>query len=227
MDKSSRNKALEGGSSDEEEAFESADEGEESTKSVKPPCATSADIRSANSTLKELVGKNDASTRGQVTSGEEIKTGTTEEGKKNIKMDGDIAQDEHKVETLAEDNPVGDERSPSSEESVEGSESIKTELVEERTDKLNINSPKTSEDEAQVTKSARDIDEKDTEASKEELDVEQDQSPENENELIAKENTVKRKDDGQNEASENLDKLQQKSSSESICDDKDKDTRDR
>ncbi|XP_078371536.1 protein FAM114A2-like isoform X2 [Oculina patagonica] len=228
MDKNSRNKALEGGSSDEEEAFESADEGDEGTKSVKKSSATSADIGSANSTLKELVGKNDASTRSQVASAEEIKTGTTEEGKQNIKMDSDIAQEENNVETLAEEDPVCDERSPSSEESgQQGIESSKTELVEEGTDKLNIDTPKLIEDGADATESARDIDEEGhTEAIKEEIDVEQDQSSENENELMAEENTVKAEDDGQNEASENLDKAQQKSASESICDDKAKDTRD-
>lgn len=231
MDKNSRNKAVEGGSSDEEEDFESADEGEEGTKSVKPQSATSADIGSANSTLKELVGKNDASTTSQVTSAEEIKTGTAEEVKQNIKMDGDTAQEEHKVETLAEDDSdrIGDKRSPSSEESVQGSESGETELhVDGGTDKLNINTPKMSEDELKATKSACDTDEKgDTEAIREEIHVDQNQSPENGNKLVTEENTEEKEDDGQKEPSERSDEDQQKSAPESTCDDEDKDTPDR
>lgn len=228
MDKNSRNKAVEGGSSDEEEDFESADEGEEGTKSVKPQSATSADIGSAHSTLKELVGKNE--TTSQVTSAEEIKTGTTGEAKQNIKMDGDTVQEEHKVETLAEDDSdrVGDKRSPSSEQSVQDSESGETEFVEGDTEKLNINTPKMPEDELKATKNACDTDEKgDTEAIREEIHVDQNQSPENETKRVTEENTVEEEDHGQKEASESSDKDQQKSTSESTCDDEDKDTPDR
>ena len=228
MDKTSKSKAIEGGSSEEEEeAFESADEGEEDTKSEKPSSATSADIGSVNSTLKELVGKSDVYTSCQVTSGEEIKSSPAEEGKQITKMD----EEERKLETPARDDPdmVRDEPSPSSKESVvHGSEASETENVEEGTDKINDNTPEISEDKAiKAAKTERDYDvEKvDTEAGKHE--VNEDQCPENEHELLAKENIIEGEDDGQKEASENFDKDPQQSSTEPTCDHKVEGTRDR
>lgn len=228
MDKNSRSKAAEGGSSDEEEAFESADEGEEGAKNVKPPFATSADIGSANSTSKEPVGKNDASIKSQATSGDDIKSGTAELREQNPKMDENIVQENNEIETLAEDEPepcvvstVSSERSPSTEESVQATEeSNKTVLVEDDTGNI---SRKPSENETKAAiKSERENDEEegDTEADKIGVNLEQDQSLENETELVAKENIVAKDGDGQNEASENLVKEQQKVTSESTCDDK-------
>lgn len=230
MDKNSRSKAAEGGSSDEEEAFESADEGEEGAKNVKPPFATSADIGSANSTSKEPVGKNDTSIKSLATSGDDIKSGTAELGEQNPKMDENIVQENNEIETLAEDEPepcvvstVSSERSPSTEESVQATEeSNKTVLVEDDTGNI---SRKFSENETKAAiKSEREHDEEEgdklTEADKFGVNLEQDQSLENETELVAKENIVAKDGDGQNEASENLVKEQQKVTSESTCDDK-------
>lgn len=224
MDKISRKKATEGGSSDEEEAFESADEGEETSKSVKPTSATSADIGSANSTLKELVDKNDASTRNQVyTSRQEINTGTTAEGKQDTKMDNDTAEEEHEVETLAveKDPSIVSEHSPSPER-VQTRESRSN--TEEDTDKQNI-TPKLSEDETEAKRIEGDNGERgqvDTETDKQGVTVGQDQSLENEDENIGERN-----DDRQNEASENLANDQQKDISKSSPDVKVEDKRDR
>lgn len=218
MDKISRNKATEGGSSDEEEAFESADEGEETSNSVKPTSATSTDIASANSTLKELVGKNDASTRSQVTSGQEINSGNATEGKRNAKMDNDIdnVEEEHKVENLAvEKDPslvtVITEQSPSP-ESTQTTESRSE--TEEDTDKLNSNL-KLSEDETGVK--ATEGDNGDTERD-EQVSVREEQSPGNEDELVAEENIGQTNDYGKNEVSENSANDQQKCSTESSSD---------
>lgn len=59
MDIIFRDKVIEGGSSDEEEVFESVDEGEEFLKIVKLIFVMLVDIRFVNFMLKELVGKND------------------------------------------------------------------------------------------------------------------------------------------------------------------------
>lgn len=230
MDKNSRSKAAEGGSSDEEEAFESADEGEEGAKNVKPPFATSADIGSANSTSKEPVGKNDASIKSQAASGDDINSGTAELGEQNPKMDENIVQENDEIETLAEDEPepcvvstVSSELSPSTEESVQATEeSNKTVLVEDDTGNI---SRKFSENETKAAiKSEREHDEEEgdklTEADKFGVNLEQDQSLENETELAARENIVAKGGDGHKEASENLVKEQQKVTSESTCDDK-------
>ncbi|PFX15574.1 Protein FAM114A2 [Stylophora pistillata] len=103
MEKDSRDKTAEGGSSDEEDAFESADEGEEGTKHSKHstrPVATSADIRSSHSTLKESVGTNDASTTRQVTSGGEINSENEELEKRNSNMDENVVLENIEVENL-------------------------------------------------------------------------------------------------------------------------------
>lgn len=230
MDKISRHKATEGGSSDEEEDFESADEGEETSNSVKPTSATSADIVSANSTLKELVGKNDALTRSQVTSGQEINFGNATEGKRNAKMDNDIdnVEEEHKVENLAvEKDPslvtVITEQSPSP-ESTQTTESRSE--TEEDTDTLNSNL-KLSEDETEVK--AIDGDNGDTETDEQEVSVREEhaQSPGNEDELLAEENIGQTNDDGKNEVSENSANDQQKYSTESSSDVKVEDKLDR
>ena len=230
MDKISRHKATEGGSSDEEEDFESADEGEETSNSVKPTSATSADIVSANSTLKELVGKNDALTRSQVTSGQEINSGNATEGKRNAKMDNDIdnVEEEHKVENLAvEKDPslvtVITEQSPSP-ESTQTTESRSE--TEEDTDTLNSNL-KLSEDETEVK--ATDGDNGDTETDEQEVSVREEhaQSPGNEDELLAEENIGQTNDDGKNEVSENSANDQQKYSTESSSDVKVEDKLDR
>lgn len=228
MDKISRNKATEGGSSDEEEAFESADEGEETSNSVKPTSATSADIASANSTLKELVGKNDASTRSQVTSGQEINSGNATEGKRNAKMDNDIdnVEEEHQVENLAvEKDPslitVITEQSPSP-ESTQTTESRSE--TEEDTDKLNSN-PKLSEDETEAK--ATEGNNGDTETDEQEVSVREEQSPGNEDELVAEVNIGQTNDDGKNEVLENSAYDQQKCSTESSSDVKVEDKLDR
>lgn len=59
MDIIFRDEVIEGGSSDEEEVFESVDEGEEFLKIVKLIFVMLVDIRFVNFMLKELVGKND------------------------------------------------------------------------------------------------------------------------------------------------------------------------
>ena len=219
MDKISRNKVTEGGSSDEEEAFESADEGEETPKTVKPTsAATSADIRSTNSTLKELVGKNDASPTSQVASGQETKTGTAAERKQNTEMDNTTVEVEKKqeVETLVvEKDPsvVLREHSPSGPESVQTTGSRGE--TEEDTDQLNITT-KVSEDETE-TKGIEE-DNGDTEPDKQDVSAGEEQSPENEDELIAEENIGERNNDGLKEASENVANDQLEDISESPSD---------
>ena len=213
MDKISRNKATEGGSSDEEEAFESADEGEEATKAVKPTSATSADIRSANSTLKELVGKNDASPTSQVASGQEINTGIAAERKRNTKMDNNVAEiaKEHEVENLAvEKDPSIESEHSSSPESVQTMESRSE--TEEDTDQLNAKK-KVSEDETETKRTEGDIGESETDHRG--VSVGPEQSPKNEDELVAGKNIGERKDNGQNETSENVANGQQNDISES------------
>lgn len=225
MDKISRNKATEGGSSDEEEAFESADEGEEATKAVKPTSATSADIRSANSTLKELVGKNDASPTSQVDSGQEINTGIAAERKRNNKMDNNVAEiaKEHEVENLAvEKDPSIKSEHSSSPESVQTMESRSE--TEEDTDQLNAKK-KVSEDETETKRTEGDIGESETDHRG--VSVGPEQSPENEDELVAGKNIGERKDNGQNETSENVANGQQNNISESSSDVKVEDKLDR
>lgn len=72
MDIIFRDKVIEGGSSDEEEVFESVDEGEEFLKIVKLIFVMLVDIRFVNFMLKELVGKNDVLLISQVVLGQEM-----------------------------------------------------------------------------------------------------------------------------------------------------------
>lgn len=216
MDTISRDKATEGGSSDEEEAFESADEGEESSKTAKPTSATSADIRSANSTLKELVGKNDASPTSQVASGQEMNTETAAERKQNTEKDNDTIEieKEHEVENLVveKDPSIESEHSPSP-ESVQTIESRSE--PEEDTDQLNIKT-KVSEDETENERIEGGIGE--TETDHRGVSVGHEQSPENEDELVAGKNMEERNDNGQNEMSGNVANDQQNDISESFSD---------
>ena len=217
MDKTSRSKATEGGSSDEEEAFESADEGEEASKTVKPTSATSADIRSANSTFKELVGKNVESPTSQVASGQEINTGTVAERKQNTKMDNNTVgiENDDQVENLAveEDPSIESEHSPSP-ESVKTMESRSE--TEEDTDQLNIKT-KASEDETETKKIEGDISETGTDHRG--VSGGPEQSPENEDELVAGKNILgERNNDGKTETSENVANDPQEDISESSSD---------
>ena len=224
MDTISRDKATEGGSSDEEEAFESADEGEESSKTAKPTSATSADIRSANSTLKELVGKKDGSPTSQVVSGQEISTGTAAERKQNTEMDNNTIEieKEHEVENLVvEKDPSIEKHSPSL-ESVQTIESRSE--PEEDTDQLNIKT-KVSEDETENKRIEGGIGE--TETDHRGVSVGHEQSPENEDELVAGKNMEERNDNGQNEMSGNVANDQQNDISESFSDVKVEDKLDR
>ena len=225
MDTISRDKATEGGSSDEEEAFESADEGEESSKTAKPTSATSADIRSANSTLKELVGKNDASPTSQVASGQEMNTETAAERKQNTEMDNDTIEieKEHEVENLVvkKDPSIESEHSPSP-ESVQTIESRSE--PEEDTDQLNIKT-KVSEDETENKRIEGGIGE--TETDHRGVSVGHEQSPENEDELVAGKNMEERNDNGQNEMSGNVANDQQNDISDSFSDVKVEDKLDR
>lgn len=225
MDTISRDKATEGGSSDEEEAFESADEGEESSKTAKPTSATSADIRSANSTLKELVGKNDASPTSQVASGQEMNTETAAERKQNTEMDNDTIEieKEHEVENLVveKDPSIKSEHSPSP-ESVQTIESRSE--PEEDTDQLNIKT-KVSEDETKTKRIEGGIGK--TETDHRGVSVGHEQSPENEDELVAGKNMEERNDNGQNEMSGNVANDQHNDISESFSDVKVEDKLDR
>ena len=229
MDEVSRSKATEGGSSDEEEAFESADEGEETSKNVKPTSATSADIRSANSTLKELVGKNDASPTSQVASGQEINTATAAKRKQNTKIDNDMVEVKKEHQAALENLAVDEDPSIVSEhsllpENVQTAES-KSE-TEEDTDLLNI-TPKVSEDETETKGIEKDNG--NTETDKQEVSTGQERSPENEDELVAEKNTVigESNDDGLNEASGSVANDQQKDISGSSSDFKVEDKSDR
>lgn len=223
MDKNSRNKATEGGSSDEEEAFESADEGEEGSKNVNRAVATSADIRSANSTLKESVGKNDTSTSSEVTSGDGIKPVTAELGMQNTKMDENIALEKNEDETSTEKKPessVDCEGSPSTEvkdtaEIVEATGSSKT--VEED---ASTTASKSSEDELTATESEKDnitVDEDKLTDHGVTTEQEQGQTTVNQIDVVAKDRTEGK---GNNEAAENSEKEQQTVITESNADDK-------
>ena len=228
MDTISRNKATEGGSSDEEEAFESADEGEEASKTLKPTSATSADIRSANSTLKELVGKNDASPTSQVASGQEISTGTAAEGKQNTKMDNNTVEieKEHEVENLVveKDSSIESEHSPFPES---GQTLESRSETEEDTSQLNIKT-KVSEDETETKRIEGDIGEIKTDHGG--VSVGHEQSPENEDEqteLGPGKNIGETNDNGQEETVENVANDQQNNISESSSDVKVEDKLDR
>ena len=130
MDKDPRNKEAEGASSDEEEAFESADEGEEGAKSSKCPSATSAGIESANSTSKELVGTNDASVKTPVLSGGDINSETSKLDNNAHKTDENMPQEKEAKETSEEDIPCTAtvDHSPCSEENID---SISAKLSED------------------------------------------------------------------------------------------------
>ena len=122
MDKDLRSKDAEGASSDEE-AFESADEGEEGAKSSKPPSATSAGIESANSTSKKLIGTNDTSVKTPVILGVDIKTETTELDDNTPKMDGNMPQEKEEKEAHEEDiSCTATDSLPCSEEGEKGIE---------------------------------------------------------------------------------------------------------
>ena len=113
MDKKTRYKEAGGASSDEDEAFESADEGEEGSKSSRPSFATSAGDDSSNSTSKELVGKNDTSEKPLAISASDKNLETTELDKEVPKMAGNMAEETKAAEDTAEDIPsVVTESSP-------------------------------------------------------------------------------------------------------------------
>lgn len=151
MDKEIRDKNAEGGSSDEEEAFESADEGEDGTKHGKHSTrvvATSADIRSPHSTSKESVGMNDASITRQATSDGDISSEKEELEMRNSSMDENVVQ-ENIVEGYLrkeESTVIQDENSPSTEKIVdENSQATESSETIEKNTKTRAS--KSSEDE--------------------------------------------------------------------------------
>lgn len=151
MDKEIRDKNAEGGSSDEEEAFESADEGEDGTKHGKHSTrvvATSADIRSPHSTSKESVGMNDASITRQATSDGDISSEKEELEMRNSSMDENVVQ-ENIVEGYLrkeESTVIQDENSPSTEKIVDEN-SQATESSETIEKNAKTRASKSSEDE--------------------------------------------------------------------------------
>lgn len=106
MDKKTRDKEAGEASSDEDEAFESADEGDEGSKSSRPSFATSAGDDSSNSTLKELVGKNDTSEKPLTNSASNKNLETTELGKEVPKMAENVPEETKAAEDTAEDFPT-------------------------------------------------------------------------------------------------------------------------
>ena len=219
MDKDIRNKDVEGASSDEEEDFESADEGEEGAKSSKPPLATSAGIECANSTSKELVGKNDTSTKTPVTSGDGINLKTAEVENQTPKMDENVTREKEVGETHGEDIPCRvTESSPCSEQSEQDAETSHETLVVEDTNRI---SPKLSDDKTKAAESQKDNDEKiqneTAEAGKQE-ESGQGKSTAMDSELGAEESTVPKDNRGQREASASLGEGPRKDSVESSCD---------
>lgn len=113
MDKKTRYKEAGGASSDEDEAFESADEGEEGSKSSRPSFATSAGDDSSNSTSKEPVGKNDTSEKPLAISASDKNLETTELDKEVPKMAENVAEETKAAEDTTEDIPsVVTESSP-------------------------------------------------------------------------------------------------------------------
>ena len=100
MDKKTRYKEAGGASSDEDEAFESADEGEEGSKSSRPSFATSAGDDSSNSTSKDLVGKNDTSEKPLAISASDKNLETTELDKEVPKMAENMAEETKAAEDI-------------------------------------------------------------------------------------------------------------------------------
>lgn len=102
MDKKTRYKEAGGASSDEDEAFESADEGEEGSKSSRPSFATSAGDDSSNSTSKELVSKlkNDTSEKPLAISASDKNLETTELDKEVPKMAENMAEETKAAEDI-------------------------------------------------------------------------------------------------------------------------------
>ena len=215
MDKDIRNKDAKGASSDEEEAFESADEGEEGMKSSKPPFATSAGNESSNSTSKELVGKNDRSTKTVVSLADDTSSETAETEKPTAKMDQNVAQEKIDKETQGGNTPCSVlEKSPCSHEIGQDTEVNHKTLVEEDADNSSSN---VFEDETKATecKGNNDEEKSDTTGADKDEDIrEQDKSTAN---LIesGEENTEAEDNEGQKQTSENLDKEPHKDSVES------------
>lgn len=224
MDTDLKKEDAEGASSDEEEAFESADEGEEGMKSSKPPFATSAGNESSNSTSKELVGKNDRPTKPPVSFGDDTSSKTTEIEKQPPKMDQNVTQEKTGQETQAGGDAlcrVPAENSPCSDEIGPDTEVYNKTLVEEHADNLSSN---VSEDETKTIECKGDNDEEKsdrTEADKNEDDRGQDKSTASLIESGAEENTEVKDNEEQKQTSGNLDKEPLKHSVESSDSDKD------
>lgn len=223
MDTDLKKEDAEGASSDEEEAFESADEGEEGMKSSKPPFATSAGTESSNSTSKELVGKNETPTKPPVSLGDDTSSKTTEIEKQPPKLDQNVTQEKTGQETQGGDAPcrVPAENSPCSDEIGPDTEVYHKTLVEEHADNLSSN---VSEDETKTTECKGDNDEEKsdrTEADKNEDDRGQDKSTASLIESGAEENPEVKDNEEQKQTSGNLDKEPLKHSVESSDSDKD------
>ena len=223
MDTDLKKKDAEGASSDEEEAFESADEGEEGVKSSKPPLATSAGNESSNSTSKEPVGNNDRSKKTPVSLGDDTSSKTAELENQPSKMDQNVAQEKTGQETQGGDAPcrVPDENSPCSDEIGPDTEVCHKTLVEEHADNLSSN---VSEDETKTTECKGDSDEEksDTiEADKNEDDRGQDKSTASLIESGVEENTEMKDNDEQKQTFGNVDKEPLKDGVKSTDSDKD------
>ena len=220
MDTDLKKKDAEGASSDEEEAFESADEGEEGVKSSKPPFATSAGNESSNSTSKEPVGKNDRSKKSPVSLGDDTSSKTAEIENQPPKMDQNVAQEKTGQETQGGDAPcrVPAENSPCSDEIGPDTEVCHETLVEEDADNLSSN---VSEDETEC-KGDNDEEKSDTtEVDKDEDTRALDRSTASLIESGAEENTEMRDNEEQKQTSGNVDKEPHKDSVESSDNDKD------
>lgn len=223
MDTDLKKKDAEGASSDEEEAFESADEGEEGVKSSKPPFATSAGNESSNSTSKEPVGKNDRSKKTPVSLGDDTSSKTAEIENQPPKMDQNVAQEKTGQETQGGDAPcrVPSENSPCSDEIGPDTEVYHKTLVEEDAGNLSSN---VCEDETKTAECKGDNDEEKsdtTEVDKDEDARALDKSTASLIESGAEENTEMRDNEEQKQTSGNLDKELLKDSMESTDSDKD------
>lgn len=208
MDTDLKKKDAEGASSDEEEAFESADEGEEGMKSSKPPFATSAENESSNSTSKELVGKNDKYTKPPVSLGDDTSSKTAEIEDQPPKMDQNVAQEKTGQETQGGDAPcrVPSENSPCSDEIGPDIEVCHKTLVEEDAGNLSSN---VCEDETKTAECKGDNDEEKSDTTEVDQDEEAralDKFTGSRTESGAEENTEMKDNEERKQMSGNLNK---------------------
>ena len=111
MDNNLRKKGADGGSSDEEEAFESADEGDEGTANSNPPSATSAETAVMDSTSKITAdNEEDTCRKSQLTLDDNTSLETTQREEEVVET---VAQKSTDMDPQKGDIPCEDNKVPS------------------------------------------------------------------------------------------------------------------